>query len=308
MHPNANGFYELGNIGASTSTVFEIIATQNSCIQDSLMVLVGWDCSSYPADLASYLCTLDTTFLKVINPQSALQVAVLRDTTSATVDSVDMCTPITYEMEFTSSQSSVVMDVLATIPSLPLGLSFTNGSVEYEYPSGSGYQVGVDPTVSGTALQFDISNYTPGLNAEGLLGTVDADSVGDRKVKVRFTVETDCDFISGDAFNLQISAERPCGDPLPNINYTVAPILVKGTGAAPYITQMILNSDVITGCGDKNPYFYNVRIRNFGPGVTNTNDSILIRLPAGIAMHSYDPTNPAFQNAPTVQPNIKLQH
>lgn len=300
---NGNGLYELGNIAASTSAIFEITATQNSCVKDSLMVLVGWDCSDYPSDIASYACTLDTAFLKVINPASALQVAVLRDTTSATVDSIDMCTPITYEMEFTSSQSSVVMDVLAAIPSLPPGLTFTTGSVAYEYPSGSGFQAGVDPTTVGTALQFDISNYTTGLNSEGLLGTVDADSVGDRKVKVRFGVETDCDFISGDAFDVQIRAARPCGEPLPNINYTVAPILVKGTGAAPYITQMILNSDVITGCGDKNPYFYNIRIRNFGPGLTSTNDSILIRLPAGIVMHSYDPTNPAFQNAPAAQPS-----
>lgn len=304
LTPNANGFYELGNIAPSTSTVFEIIATQNSCIQDSLMILSGWDCSTYPSDLASYTCTLDTTFLKVINPQSALQVAILRDTTSITIDSVDMCTPITYEMEFTSSQSSVVMDVLATIPSLPTGLNFSNGSVAYEYPVGSGFQAGADPAVIGTALQFDISNYTTNLNTDGLLGTVDADSVGDRRIKVRFDVETDCNFISGDAFNVQISAARPCGDPLPNTNYTVAPILIKGTGAAPYITQMILNSDIITGCGDKNPYFYNVSIRNFGPGLTNSSDSILIRLPTGIIMHSYDPTNPAFQNAPTAQPNI----
>ncbi|MCP4441701.1 MAG: T9SS type A sorting domain-containing protein [Aureispira sp.] len=301
---NANGFYELGNISPSTSNIFEIVATQNSCIQDSLMVLVGWDCTDYPTDLATYSCTLDTAFLKVINPESALQVAVLRDTTSTTVDSIEMCTPITYEMEFTSSQSSVVMDVLATIPSLPSGLTFELGSVEYEYPAGSGFQLGVDPTAIGPALQFDISNYTPSLNTEGLLGTVDADSVGDRKIKVRFRVETDCDFISGDAFNVQISAERPCGDPLPNINYTVAPILVKGTGVTPYITQMTLNSDVITACGDKNPYFYNVQIVNFGPGVTSANDSILIRLPAGIVMHSYDPTNPSFNNAPTGQPTV----
>lgn len=305
--PNpSSGLYELGDLPISSNTVFEVRAVQNACLQDSLMILAGWNCGSYPADINSYPCVLDTAFVKVVNPSSALQIAIVRDTAMADPDSVDICIPVTYEMEFTSAQGSVVSNIQATVPSFPTGLTFVPGSVTYEYPIGNTAQAAPDPTVVGTAHTFDISNYSSNLSSEGLLGTIDADSIGDRKIKVRFQVQTDCDFISGDAFNIDISSSRPCGDPLPDVTYTVAPILIKGTDATPYVTQIRIQSDVIEACGDKHPYFYRVSITNLGPSNTRAIDSILLRLPAGILYQSYDPSNPAFHNAPNVQPNVSL--
>jgi hypothetical protein len=300
---NANGIYELGVLNPSTNNVYEIIATQNSCVPDSLLILAGWNCENYPTDIASYPCPFDSSYLKVTNPQSALQVAVLRDTSSG-VDSVDMCSPLMYEIELTSSQASSVNEIFATLQNIPFGLSFMSGSVEFEYPLGSGYQAGLDPTAIGSNLEFDVSNYAPGLNNKGLLGTGDADSLGQRKVKVRFQLETDCNFITGEAFNVQIRSQRPCGDPLPNIVYTVAPILIKGTDATPYVTQIRMSADEITACGDKHAYFYNVSIRNLGAGTTAANDSILIRLPAGILFQGYTPSTASFSNPPLGQPTV----
>lgn len=212
--------------------------------------------------------------------------------------------PLSYEIELTSAQSSSVKEIFARLQNLPAGLSFITGSVQYEYPSGSGYQAGVDPTLIGANLEFDLTKYAAALDDEGLLGTVDADSIGDRKIKLRFQLETDCNFISGDAFNVQISAARPCGDPLPNTTYTVAPILIKGAEIAPYVTQINMSSDIITACGNQHSYAYNVSIKNLGAGTTTANDSILIRLPSGILFSAYDPSAPSFHNAPSTQPSI----
>ncbi|MCP4438039.1 MAG: T9SS type A sorting domain-containing protein [Aureispira sp.] len=294
--PSSKGIYKLGAILQADDSYYRIRAVQNSCVADSLLLKVGWNCNGYPDTITDYPCTLQQEYLKIQTPPSEIQLLVTGPT-----DSVDMCEVFTYEIELTSAQPSNVYD-LATIVDLTSGLNFESGSVQIEHPVNSGFVVVADPTVSGSQLTFDINAYSSKINTEGLIGTANADSTNERKIKLRFDLSTDCDFTSGTNFPISVEAERPCGDTIPTLNFNVTPIVIKGTGDAPYFTQMRTNIDTVASCGSASTHNYEVYIRNLGGGETRSSDEIVIQFPTDVSFLSYNPVAAGQINAPSTQP------
>jgi hypothetical protein len=296
--PSTNGIYRLNTLAASTTSNYRIEATQSSCVLDTLVAYTGWDCVGYPANLAAYTCALDSGLMYTKDPSTELQLLVV-----SPVDSADMCAARTYEIELTSAKASPISNLLARL-TLSAGLSLVAGSVAYDYPLGAGYVGVADPTFAAGTHTFNISGYTPAL--QSLKGLLDATSSAERKVRVRFQVITDCSFISGDAFVVQAQATSVCGSLLPVLNYDVPPILIKGSVSTPYVTQIKAVTEPITACGEDHPYYYTINILNLGPLATRNVDNIVVRLPAGIYMQSYDPLLASQHNAPNALPTITM--
>jgi hypothetical protein len=293
-----NGIYQLGTRPASSSRSYSISATQTSCVLDTLVVYTGWDCEGYPLNISDYPCQLDSTLLYFKDPSTELQLLVV-----SPVDSADMCGLLTYEIELTSAKASPISNLFAEM-SLPIGLNLVPNSVAFDYPLGTGFVPVADPTLLAGDYHFDISNYSAALAS--LPGLLDAATIDERKVRVRFQVTTDCNFISGDAFAVRAGATSVCGSALPTLNYDVPPISIRGSVTTPYVTQVTATTDPITACGEDHPYFYNVRVINLGPSATRNVDNLVVRLPAGIYMQSYDPLAAGQHNAPALQPTITV--
>lgn len=296
LNPNAKGIYELGTALKATDVYYKIKAVQTTCTQDSLLVKVGWNCTDYPDTITTYPCTVKEQYLKIQTPPAELQLLVAGPT-----DSVSMCEVFNYELELTSAQPSNIYD-LEAIVDLATGLNYELGSTQIEYPVNSGLLVAADPTIVGNQLRFDLNNYSSKIDVEGLKGTVNADSTNERKVKLIFSVSTDCNFTSGSNFPIRIESQRPCGEALANINHNVTPLVIRGTDDAPYFTQMTTTIDTITSCGSATSYNYEVSILNLGGGQTRSNDQIAVQFPLDVNFISYNAIAAGQRNAPSGQP------
>ncbi len=294
--PNSGGIFQLGTRSAASNRNYSIRSTQSTCILDTLVVYTGYNCSGYPTNLAAYTCSLDSTLLFFKDPSTELQLLV-----TSPSDSVRMCDTVPYTVELTSAKASPISNMYTQI-TFPTGLNFINGTVEYEYPLGSGFQPAPNPTFAAGVYTFNVAAYNTTLSTAGLVGTIDAASTNDRKVRFRFKSITDCSFLSGDAFTVRAGATSVCGAALPVLNFDVAPILIRGSVATPYVTQINLRADEIAACGSDHPYYQRISVTNLGPQITRGVDDIILRLPTGIYMVAYDPLDPAGRNAPLVQP------
>lgn len=268
-----NGIYQVGDVLADSIRTFSLSATYNSCSLDSIQVLIGWDCPSYPTSLATAACVIDSKFL-VVDPQEA----DLQATLSMPSGPFDICDSIMVELNVVSSQTASIDDILINVL-LPLtgGLSYAPGSSELLYPTGGSFAAIPDPAIAATFLTYDIDSINAIIEANFLPGSVQPDS---NSFTLRFWLTTDCDFASGRRFLVRITADQICGDPISPVLIFSDPIDISGA-TTPYSTAVNGTVGQNTSCPDNQTV--TVDFANTGLGTTAAGDSIFVDLNPGYA-------------------------
>lgn len=284
---SVGGIYQAGVLLADSSRSFQISSSYSNCSMDSLYVIVGWDCNGYPVNLASAVCDPDT-FVLYLDPEPAEVQANL----VLPPGPYDICDSILVEVQVASSQLAKVKDLLVGVR-LPVGggLSFVTGTGEMQYPSGSAFGAVPDPVGTPANRLWVINNINAEIAANNLPGIIQPDS---NTFTLRFYLESNCDFISGDRFVVQVRGRRVCGDLLPLTTLISDPIDINGAVTA-YSTQVVTGATVAAACPDRRSI--RVAITNAGLGSTNATDSIFVAMPL---FYGYDGGFTGIYNAPPV--------
>jgi uncharacterized repeat protein (TIGR01451 family) len=273
-----NGIFKIGDFGENISRDIRIFARTINCRPDSIVYHVGWNCPGYPASFSEYSCQTIQQPLYVIPDPAELQMKIL----SFPVGQQPLCMPQYYEIELLSAKKGHLFDVNFRF-SLPDGMEIVPGSFEMEYPAGngSGYVPTAQQPVNTFAnwYQLNISDQDPLLSSdqgfEGVLA-----SGGENRLKLRFQVNTTCDFTSGRRIRFFSWAYNACGR-FNNYQFSpVQPYVIEGIDPQPYFAQFLVSPDTLEACLGETITFPVGWISDLDP--TGSTDSIVIQLPYGI--------------------------
>lgn len=276
--PDANGFYQLGDLLASANRNFTIIADLGRCSLDSFRIYFGNSCTgSYPTTFTASSCQQQAWF-KASGYPAALDVTFDRVPSSGTVG---LCTPFTLEAVINSNLvGNLDNEVYKVI--LPPHVSYVNNSVQVLYPVGSSYAANaynptVKPAATGDTLVFAV-NSVASTPTGGLTG------VGDlvhNQVKIKFDAQTTCGYISGSSTKAIITGTSVCGDPTATVVKTTSAINITGAVASTQYVITELGPASFSTCGANGTI--TVTVKNTGTGNPLAIDSFSINLSAGLS-------------------------
>ena len=239
--PNGDGFFEIGNNPANSSTPYTVIGELADCADGKIELITGYHCSAYPSDINGLSCA-DTVILESTNLPSEVQLAFI---TQPTV-SMDLCVDQPIKLKQTSAQAAYLDDPKMSFV-VPNGVIMP-ATVNVEYPEGSGFIETLTPTIVGSEWTINFEDHSQ-ITAVGIPGTIDALSPQDRSVILDFMFGTDCDFLSGGNFVFQAFGNRPCGLPAINNGVRVRTVDLDVTGVnKPFVNNFTLSSPNFEGC------------------------------------------------------------
>lgn len=331
LSPTLFGYYQLGKLGQTSSESIRITADYLSCDIDSLFVLYGWDCGSYPQGPIPEACA-DTLSLYVTPVRSGVSSAItaLRETPMNPAnpamgdwgqDSVSMCTPFPVEVTIISNDVGAIFFPKFTLQnttnnSSP-GLSFVSGSGYVEYPVGStpqAFSLTADGNLvsqsGGASFVFDLNEIAPAtFNANSPIFGIDSVLTNKHQAIIRFELETNCDFGGGDIFKGIATAQSRCGAMARGEQaLTVSSSLpISGTVAA-YATdiQLSLSDPTINPCGQSSSEIRAV-ITKIGANNTGFFDEIEFVLPPYVSADIFT-TPPTCYSSPTCPSPIVIDN
>ncbi len=218
---SVNGLYHLNFLAANSSKNFRIVAEYNTCVVDDLQLKVGYECSAYPVDLNSVNCNY-TSFNLSVNPLDAEMSAALISNFQGDEDN----SYNTVEIEVSSNGESYLKDMVITLEGpASHSLLLQADSTKFEYNIGSGYEPINTPGLTGDAFIFTDADLDVNIFKDGLPGLSDPTS---NTFKLKFNVEFQPNFASGDAFLIKIDAKKACGEQLPTIEFNYDPNQIFG--------------------------------------------------------------------------------
>ncbi len=294
---STNGIYTYGDLLKNETRQFRICVINSGCGIETMELNYGWNCSIYtnPLDTACYQSNIDLT-VESVRPELEMVI------TNPAANTFPLCTNIPYHIAkvFNAELGTAKNVSLEVI--LPQGLDIVGGTCELSYPDGSVFVPIPDPVlVSGNVYEWDISALQASIGANGLQNI---NKYPDNMLHVRFNVIADCDFIGGTYITFRGKADNQCFSPINSIRRAGNPINISGAIAA-YNTSINVIADTATGCANT----VSSRIDITTTGITGSNDSIFITLPAGVTYfaNSYSPLANAINSAPSIEIKNGLQ-
>jgi hypothetical protein len=272
-----NNIWEFGDVNQNVFYDLRISATYTQCQPDTLFLLAGFDCPAYPTSLSAYntTCELDSLPLYT-DPKTAK----LQFTPNVPSLVNDICDTLTYSFTLNSAG-------LANVINPKLGLWIPPGIILLEDPTIE-YPLGTAPRPFPLPNYYDIDLGTadaqiPGTHSiatNGLLGTIEANNINERQLKISFRFRTSCDFISGDTWQAMIAGLSPCGDFAEGDFdwYIGPPISIPGLGA-PYKIETEVTLDSSVTCMDP---VQSVLIEMIPNGASTNHDTGFYTLPENI--------------------------
>lgn len=270
-------WYQISAAGLASAVTadYRIDFTYSTCQPDSLAVLAGWNCGSFPIDPSAYTCQASQVFLHFV-PQIS-EVSLIE--VSSPSGMIDLCTPASYEYLINCAQAGNTIDNLFNII-VPAGMRPLGDTIQAEYPAGAGNWTAITPSIAGNRFQYDLTVHPSYPSATGLPGTLSGASPEQRQIGVRFQVITDCDFIAGSSFTLNTTAMRPCGQPAIGNSLLVQspPVAITGILPAYFTTNNLQILQDLTCSGSVHMGIETTIIA----GSTGNYGKIFITLPSGM--------------------------
>lgn len=293
--PATGSIYQVGTVNASTARNFRITATYTSCLQDSITLFSGWNCSEgYPTDIASYPCTAKTIKLKLTPLQPTLIPFIAGPST------VQLCDTASYTAEGINVQLGTAYYVKLSAV-LPVGVTIVPGSSQLSYPVVNPFVSISDPVfIGGTTWQWDVSAISSLIGTDGLKGILEPAL---NSFKVAFDVIPSCGYTSGSRLGVNIIGQAACGSSTGQEVALSEKLDITGANP-PYVTEVELVSTYISPCANNSSM--QVIIHNRGAGLFGINDSVSVQLPAGVSYinGSFAPTYNAPANGVPMQLNL----
>lgn len=272
-------WYQVSAAGLAQGTFkdFKVEFNYTTCSTTTIQVQAGWNCSSYPTSPATAACATVSTNVNFTPQLGSVQVQSVQQPATPLSG---LCSPLNYEFRINSAGAGNLKDVKFEINSTQ-GLTVNTGTLQAEYPAGSGSWTSVPFTVSGSTITADLSSKYP---ATGLPGTLNDGGVqANRQIGIRFSVTTDCNFVSGSNFTVAAIANNSCGSATSGSGSKRATNTLTVSGAEPtYLVSTTISTDGNTAFNNC-PAGVNLAVKQVISAITATGSSGKIRfdVPAG---------------------------
>ena len=266
-------------LASGTYKDYRVSFTYTTCDPTDVNVIGGWNCDSYPTNPDEYTCgpaTVNTPF-HIVPQQAEVQINPVTMPTG-----INLCSPMQYEYRINSAGAGNTINNTFDIK-VPVGASVVAGTVQAEYPVGSGNWQAVSVTTVGDTTTADLTTYV-NYPAAGLPGTLtDGGNSASRLMGIRFQVNTDCDFVVNSRIFVSTKANRSCGAPAtgdgtggPSINVGVAGV-VPGVILVPQFNAPA----PLNNCSMAPVAFNNIRLRIQTPPTAGATGIVRVLLPEG---------------------------
>jgi len=302
--PNDFGIYELGNINGISERVLSVFFTKNSCDDETINFVGGWDCDGYPETINDATCT-DPSSLMLSNANSR-QDMIVRQPAFSSVNEIDLCDPIFYEVDILSSDLGYVRDLALLFNLSPRGQTYVPGSMMLANPSpalGGNFVSIADPReYLPNRFRLNVTSaIDPVLGTEGLVGSKEPEN---SVVTFRFQVDTDCGYVSGQRAFFLLGGSNSCLNRLPSVRRRSGPTLLRGS--EPSLDVDVGPADLALNACNMETATTSVKITVGESAITDL-DSVRLLLPPGLVyvQDSYVPgiNAPAGNNPPVIIDN-----
>ena len=227
-----DGLYRLGALTASSINELTVAVDYRNCGADSLLVRSGWDCGGYPSSAAAVLggevpCEPLALTLRMTPREPAIQQAIITQPSGDT----EPCTDLAYEVELLNITDAVVyepvfelfapytsgVEILGQTARLAYPSSATPSEADFAVPLGDPIRTTVTPL--GIRYFWDLDQLLPDFDAgsDRGWGGRDVDDPNANRIRIRFDVRTNCDFIAGDNLSFIVRGRAHCGRPVRTI-------------------------------------------------------------------------------------------
>jgi Secretion system C-terminal sorting domain len=271
-------WYKLSNTGITNGSFkdYKLDFTYTTCSLDSIKVLAGWNCSSFPADPDAYICGQDALFLKVAPQSSQMQLIIQRQPGAGSP--ITLCTNDSTLVIVNSALSANLLTPYVELYP-PTGVNIQT-PIKVEYPLGSGnYQNTITTAIPG-GYKVDLTGHT-GISTNGMPGTASNPGATGRQAKLKIVYTIDCSITSGSQFRFDAFGKMPCGAPAIGNGVTVntATINIAGATATGSMGMSLSLSSSIFECGSVNTLFSTLTPVSVN---TQTGDTAIYTLPPTI--------------------------
>ncbi len=263
-----NDIFIYGSLGAQTQKQFEVKVKFSGCSANNFDLLAGWDCAQYPDSLSDYDCQFSKVNLayKVLNTR--LEIA-LNDSNKT----VDLCSMQSYVLELSNVGKSNVYSSFIDIYLQP-GMELSDSLWLFYKSAQDSSLVRNAKKIATNVYRFALDPYDSLLKKNGL-ENID----GQRSsAKLKFKINTNCNFISGSFFMLRPGGYLKCGLPVYAGITAGKPIEIKGV-KQPYYSSIKFTMSALDACNYQDNT--TVKFLNLGPDSTSSTDKILFTVPKG---------------------------
>jgi gliding motility-associated-like protein len=269
---SVNGIHQLDSIKGGTTKTAVVKARISSCVRDSIKVIFGWNCGSYPDSVKGYGCPVSTYWLYADPQKPSVQVKAI-----SAPDTLSLCDTAQYVIEVTNTKTGFSKEADAFVSLVP-GTQLVKGSFYLSY-DGAGYQKISDPdSLNPYLYRFRASSMSSKLSGKGLSGILDT---AKNHFRIMMRLVTNCDYISGSFIQFRASSYNLCGQEV-NKSINDAPELYLEGATPPYYGRITMRTQGISGCGQ--PSDMTIKVLNQGPGSTDSTDQVFVTVPAGIKL------------------------
>jgi hypothetical protein len=289
-----NGIFKLDTVPANKTLTLKIKARMKNCVLDSVKLVFGWDCSTYPDSISGAKCPPQSIlYLKADPLLPGVQIK-----SSGAPDSIYLCDTAKYTLNVKNVQSGTGFDVKLFV-NLPPGTKIVKGTSKLKFPMKNGFVTVSEPdSINPYLYVYTLTKMSSYVLVHGLPGYFDTTK---SEFQVNFRVVTNCDYISGSSLSYTVSAYDVCGNPVSTTGLNENALSIIGA-KTPYSGLLYITGQTsLQGCGGVSRI--NLKFVNNGPVATDSTDFIFLDLPKGML---YQPKSlKQIHNAPSDSSLVK---
>ena len=196
--------YEVGDLPVGTTVNLKAFVTQKLCASDSIEIIAGWNCNTYPTSF--YEQCSNESIKVLINPPAS---KILQTPSIFPTEALSLCELMDFEYLISNVDLGVIKK-LELFVNLPVGVELVDSSGYINYPAFGGSLDTIYPTMDlNGQLKFSIYLEDSRLENDGLLSF--SNSPLDQ-VSIGFEAKTSCGFTSGDSITTYVTGEVQCGE------------------------------------------------------------------------------------------------
>lgn len=267
-----NGLYLLGDFPKDTIP-YRLLATNNSCEQESFELHYGWNCDPFTSILQTS-CSHQILPFTVQSPPGEIDFFV-----HSPQGCFDLCDTVpAYSLEIFNAELGAVYD-LELSAFLPPGLEILAGSSQVEYPTGSGnfYPIGDPQSIASGVYQYNLAALFDSLT----LGLPGVTTFPANSITVSFQTKTSCETVALARPYFIIAAQQNCNVPTNSVAKPGEPLCINGV-SQPYTATVSAQPAGQPACDDQLSYEVSVSASSAIPAGA----CLIVTLPEGI---TYEP-------------------
>ncbi len=261
--------FQLGTMAIASLTNLNIVCTYTTCDDDSIEAYTGWNCSGYPANLASSSCFSQSMMLYLDPQPSKIDLEITQSPTN-----IDLCDTATYEVKVSSIQLGALQNITVTAQ-IPYGIHLYSNSSELQNPKSNSFVSIGDPDSIGNGLyQWNIDANSLVIDSLGLTGISDTTK---NYFKLKFDATTNCDFVSGFVVDFTAKGEFACGALTTSKSLSSLPLEIKGAPQKQFTTvHFALDNSTLCDTTVK----CHVSVVNLGPSTDLSSNHYVFEMPS----------------------------